>query len=546
MTGSQLIARILKLEGVEHVFCFPFTPIMEALTEQGIRSIVARQERVAENMADAFARTTNGKQIGVVTVQQSAGVENAFAGIAHAHTDSSPLLFLPGHPGRNRAGVPPTFDAVKSYSAVTKWADMIPSVEAIPERMRRAFTALRTGRPKPVMVEVPVDVAKEEFSGTLDYRPVPPVRTGADPYAIREAVKLLLAAERPMIWAGQGVLYAEASRELTEVAELLAAPVMTTLLGKSGFNERHPLSLGTGSHSRTSMVEDALANCDAVFGIGASLTRTIFAPPIPPGWRTIVHATNDPCDLNKDYVADVPILGDAKLVLEQMVEEIRSQTGGSGRAGRDQVEAHLRGLRQQWNARWAPKLLSNQTPINPYRVMGEFMKATDPAETIVTHDSGNPRDQLVPIYESVTPRGYLGWGHSTQLGFSLGAAMGAKVAAPEKLVANFLGDAAFGMVGMDVETAVREEIPILTLLLNNSAMGNYEMYIPKSVERYGTKFLSGNYSEVARGLGAYSERVERPEDVAAAIERGIAQTREGKPALLEFITCEEPDMATPK
>ncbi len=125
MTGSQLIARILKLEGVEHVFCFPFTPIMEALTEQGIRSIVARQERVAENMADAFSRTTNGKQIGVVTVQQSAGVENAFAGIAHAYTDSSPLLFLPGHPGRNRAGVPPTFDAVKNYSAVTKWADMI-------------------------------------------------------------------------------------------------------------------------------------------------------------------------------------------------------------------------------------------------------------------------------------------------------------------------------------------------------------------------------------------------------------------------------------
>ena len=546
MTGSQLIARILKLEGVEHVFCFPFTPIMEALTEEGIRSIVARQERVAENMADGFSRTSNGNRIGVVTVQQSAGVENAFAGIAHAHTDSSPLLFLPGHPGRNAAGVPPTFDAVESYSAVTKWADMIPSLEEIPNRMRRAFTALRTGRPNPVMLEVPVDVAKQEWSGTIDYRPVPHVRTGADPNAIREAVKLLLAAERPMIWAGQGVLYAEASQELTQVAELLSAPVMTTLLGKSGFDETHPLSLGAGSHSRTSMVEDALANCDAVFGIGASLTRTIFAPPIPPGRRTIIHATNDSRDLHKDYVADVPILGDAKLVLQQMAEEIRSQTDGTGRPGRDQVEEHLSSVRRQWNDRWAPKLTADETPINPYRVMGEFMKATDPAATIVSHDSGNPRDQLVPIYQSVSPRGYLGWGHSTQLGFSLGAAMGAKLAAPEKLVAHFLGDAAFGMVGMDIETAVREEIPILTLLLNNSAMGNYEMYIPKSVERYGTKFLSGNYSEVARGLGSYSERVERPEDVASAIQRGIVQTREGKPALLEFITREEPDMAVPK
>ena len=227
------------------------------------------------------------------------------------------------------------------------------------------------------------------------------------------------------------------------MAELLAAPVMTTLLGKSGFNERHPLSLGTGSHSRTSMVEDALANCDAVFGIGASLTRTIFAPPIPPGQRTIIHATNDWCDLNKDYVAGVPILGDAKLVLEQMVEEIRSQTGGSGRAGRDQVEEHLRGLRRQWNARWSPKLASDQTPINPYRVMGEFMKATDPAETIVTHDSGNPRDQLVPIYESVTPRGYLGWGHSTQLGFSLGAAMGSEGGGPGEARRQLLGRRGF-------------------------------------------------------------------------------------------------------
>ena len=123
--------------------------------------------------------------------------------------------------------------------------------------------------------------------------------------------------------------------------------------------------------------------------------------------------------------------------------------------------------------------------------------------------------------------------------------MGAKLAAPEKLVVNFMGDAAFGMVGMDVETAVREHIPILTMLLNNSAMGNYEKNIPKAVERYGTKFLSGNYSEVAHGLGAYSERIEKPEEIVPAIQRGIAQTREGKPAVLEFITREEPDMAIP-
>lgn len=542
MTGSQLIARILKKEGIEQVFCFPYTPIIESLAEEEIRIIVARQERVAENMADGFSRTTFGKNIGVVTVQQAAGAENAFAGIAQAYTDSSPILFLPGHPGRSRTGVPSVFDAVRNYSATTKWADTIPSANDVSNRMRRAFTTLRSGRPGPVLLEVPVDVAKEKCTDQMDYRPVGRVRTAPDLDLIREAVKMLLTAEKPMIWAGQGVLYAEATDELCELAELLAAPVLSTLLGKSNFNERHPLALGAAGYSQTALVGDYLNQCDAIFAVGASLTSTNFAPELPVGPR-LIHATVDPKDLNKDAVPELGILGDAKLVLAAMIEEVRSQSGGKGRAGRSQVEQYLADKRVAWKAYWAPKLNSSETPINPYRVIGDFMKSTDPANTIVTHDSGNPRDQLLPLYEPITPRGYLGWGHSTQLGFSLGATMGAKIAAPEKLAVNFMGDAAFGMVGMDIETAVREEIPILTMLLNNSAMGGYQKYIPKAVERYGTKYLTGNYSEVARGLGAYTERIEQPSEIIPAIERAITQTKEGKPVLLEFITCEEPDMA---
>jgi len=545
MRGSDAIARILQLEGVEHVFCFPYTPILEALAQAGIRPIVARQERVAENMADGFSRTTLGERIGVVTVQQSAGAENAFAGIAQAYTDSSPILFLPGHPGTKLVGVPPTFDATKQFSHSTKWSDMIPSADSVSGRMRRAFTLLRSGRPGPVMLEVPVDVANAEQSEPFDYQAVEPVRTTGDPQSIREVAKLLLAAKQPMIWAGQGVLYAKASAELTAVAEYLRAPVMTTLMGKSAFNERHPLALGTGSYSATQTARESIEGCDVLFGIGASLTRTIFAPPIPAG-KKIIHATLDPRDLNKDYCADVAVLGDAKLVLSALLEELRSQNGPEGCQGRDEVEAELASKRQAWRERWEPKLNSDETPINPYRVIGDFMRVTDPDTTIVTHDSGSPRDQLIPLYESTVPRGYIGWGHSTQLGFSLGAAMGAKLAAPEKLVVNFMGDAAFGMVGMDVETAVREKIPILTMLLNNSAMGNYEKFIPQASERYGTKFLSGNYSEVARALGAHSERIDAPSEIVPAIERGIEATREGQPALLEFITREEADMPTLK
>ena len=547
MQVRDAIAQILKIESVQEIFCFPFTPILDAVAKAGIRPIVARQERVAENMADGFSRTTNGDKIGVVTVQQNAGAENAFAGIAQAYTDSSPVLFLPGHAGRDLVGVRPTFDAVVNYAGTTKWADQIPSAAEVVSRFRRAFTLLRSGRPSPVLLEIPADLAAEDFGpGALDYHPVPRMRSSADPQAIRDAIQLLVAAERPMIWAGQGVLYSGASLELTELAEQLAAPVMTTLMGKSAFNERHPLSLGNGGHSCTSMVTDYLEKCDAVLAVGCSLTRTVFAPIIPAN-RRIVHVTVDSRDVNKDYVADVAALGDVKLVLQQMLEQLQSvdRGGSTGNlsATREKVESHIRSVRKTWDARWRSKLKSNEVPLNPYRVIGDFMKTVDPTSAIVTHDSGNPRDQLAPIYESTVPRSYLGWGHSTQLGFSLGASMGAKLAAPEKLVVNFMGDAALGMVGMDLETAVREQIPILTMLLNNSAMGNYEQYIPKAVEAYGTKQLSGNYSDVARGLGVYAERIERPAEIIPAIQRGIAMIREGRPVLLEFITREEPDMA---
>ncbi len=338
-----------------------------------------------------------------------------------------------------------------------------------------------------------------------------------------------------MIWAGQGVLYAGVSEQLTALAEYLAAPVMTTLLGKSAFNERHPLALGTGLHSRTTMVTDYIQECDVVFAIDASLTRTIFAPPIPLG-KKIIHATVDPNDINKNYSADVPILGDARLVLTQLLTELRSQHGESGRPERADLEANLSSMRARWLQRWTPKLTTDEVPINPYRVIDDLIKTVDPQTTIVTHDSGSPRDEIVPLYEPATPRGYLGWGHSTQLGFSLGAAMGAKLAAPEKLMVTFMGDAAFGMVGIDVETAVREQISILILLVNNSAMGNYQMYIPKATERYGTMYLTDNYCDVARSLGAFAERIEQPAEIIPALERAIEQAREGRPASLEFIT----------
>lgn len=164
----------------------------------------------------------------------------------------------------------------------------------------------------------------------------------------------------------------------------------------------------------------------------------------------------------------------------------------------------------------------------------------DKANSVVTHDSGNPRDQTLTNYEATSPRGYIGWGKSTQLGTGLGIALGAKLALPNKTVVNVMGDLAFGTVGMEVETGVRERLPIMTVILNNSVMGGYGHHMPTASEQFRSNQLSGNYARVAEGLGAHAERVERAEDVRAAIERGVVATREGRPVVLEMITKEEP------
>jgi acetolactate synthase-1/2/3 large subunit len=207
---------------------------------------------------------------------------------------------------------------------------------------------------------------------------------------------------------------------------------------------------------------------------------------------------------------------------------------------REAAERTVRDTREAFLQEWRPRLTSDETPINPYRVVWELTQTVDRERTIVTHDSGNPRDQTLTFYEALVPRGYLGWGKSTQLGTGLGMALGAKLAHPDRLVVNVMGDLAFGTAGMDVETGVRERLPILTVLLNNGRMGGYGQHMPVASERYGTNRLSGEYARVAAGLGAYAERVESPQEVAPALRRGIAATREGRPAVLEMITKEEP------
>ena len=536
MNVSAAIAEILKREGVETIFGYPRNSVLEAAAAAGIRPIIVRQERTGVHMADAVSRLTRGRHMGVFAMQHGPGTENAYGGVAQAYSESVPVLVLPHGYARRLAHVPDNYNATRSMRDITKHAEPVTSGAEVANIFRRAFTQLRNGRLRPVLVELPLDAMDEAVPEPLDYRPVVRTRFAPDPEAVRRAAEMLVAAKRPVIHAGQGVHWAEAYDELRQLAELLAAPVSTSLEGKSCFDETHRLALGSGGAAIPKTVRHFLDSADLILGIGCSFSQTAFGVAMPEG-KAIIHATLDPADLNKGVTCAHALIGDAKLTLAMLVEACRALMDAPRDAG--PVTREIKAVEAEWLRDWLPLLESDTTPLSPYRVLWELQRTVDVENTIITHDAGSPRDQLSPFWKARAPLSYIGWGKSTQLGYGLGLAMGAKLACPDKLCINVWGDAAIGFTGMDFETAVRERLPILSILLNNSAMAIELDQIPIATERYRTTDISGDYAAFARALGGHGERVTRVEDIIPAIRRGIEQTERGTPALIEFITAKE-------
>lgn len=542
MKLGAAIAEIMRREGIEILCGYPVNHLIEYAAAADIRPIMVRQERIGVHMADAISRLSSGHKIGAFCMQHGPGAENAMGGVAQCYGESVPVLVLPmGYP-RRIAQVDPNFNSTQAMRLYSKSAEQIWQAAEVCNIFRRAFTKLKNGRGGPVIVEIPSDSWNDEVAEPLNYTPVLRTRYGADPADVKRAAELLVNAKRPVMYAGQGVHYAKAWPQLKRLAELLAMPVTTSLGGKSSFPETHPLSLGSGGLAVPRAVPKFLADADVIFGIGCSFTETNFGIAMPKG-KTFIHSTLDPAHINKDVEAKIALVGDAALVLEALIEEI----GKSVKADRnaETVAAEIKKINDEWLAKWMPKLTNNDAPLNPYRVLWDLQKTVDIKNTIITHDAGSPRDQLSPFWKPVEPLSYIGWGKTTQLGYGLGLAMGAKLAHPEKLCINVWGDAAIGFTGMDFETAVRERIPIMSILLNNFSMAIELKVMPISTDKYRSTDISGDYAAMARAFGGYGERVTKPEDIIPAIQRGIQKTKDGVPVLLEFITSKEVEVARP-
>ena len=553
MRGADAIVRALEQEGVEYIAGFQgggLNPLWTGLrNSETIKVFAARNERLGVEIADGYARATG--KVGVAMTGTGPGATNTLTGIAGAFADNIPVLLLMGQVPLAQLGKEVQQEVSASiFDTLVKWRGTMAKVEDIPSIMRRAFTALRSGSPGPVVLEMPQDVLMTEVpDGSLLYEPVGPGRKAA-PAAdeVATAADLLVNAKNPVLNLGGGVLSAEAWDEAKELAELLSMPVATTLVAKGVFPEDHPLSMGMGCYPRSRYASGASLHmnrkADVVLAVGNSyrLPNGTDGRPIPES-VSLIHVNADEHDLNKQYQADVPILADAKLALRAILDAVKERIGPGKGGLKEEVVAEIKQAKDKDLGAWEPVFNDTSTPTNGYRVVQELAKIIDPDKTVALHDAGGSRGYMSPFWNATKPRSYLGMGGMAAMGWSLGGAIGAKLGRPDDLVVHLLGDASFGMVGMELETAVRMGLPTLTIVVNNEGTGGglMGMESPTGPPPDMAK-LTGNWSKVAEGLGAYSERVEDPEEVGPALKRAIAATESGQAALVEVMIK---PMATP-
>jgi acetolactate synthase-1/2/3 large subunit len=459
----------------------------------------------------------------------------AYGAIGQAWEDSSPLLVITEGVGQG-ASRHTHYDMAEALKSVTKWVGKVDRAELIPDFTRRAFTQLRSGRPGPVLLIIPRDLGEYD-EAEHPYAPVKGWRSGPDPDDVRSAIRALLAARDPLLYVGEGAVYADAAGELLQFAELAQTPVLTTLKAKGIFPENHPLSVGV----RGSLAEHFLRKADVLFAIGSSLFPNRFSHAVPDAdKKTIIQCTVDTLDINRSYETRHAVIGDARLTLQALIGELSAR----GARKRPELIEEIRAAKAEFLAKFRPWMESAEKPMNPYRVIGDLMKVLDPKSSFVTADSGNTRDQTSTVYEAQIPRGFLGWGNVSTLGFSLAGAVGAKLAYPDRQCVHITGDAGVCYMMGNFEAIARYKIGITTLHINN---GGYS--------GYGPGFWGGGHdpytwqvsdhsracmASMARAVGFHGEDVTEPTEIIPALRRALDENAKGRPAFLEFICSHHP------
>ncbi|HDY74485.1 MAG TPA: acetolactate synthase large subunit [Euryarchaeota archaeon] len=536
MRGAKAMLESLKREGVDVMFGIPggsVIPLYDEIYDSDIRTLLMRHEQAAAHAADGYARVSG--DVGVCISTSGPGATNLVTGIATAFLDSSPIVAFTGQVPRSMIGKDSfqEADSVGITMPITKHNFQFYSVEEIPYTIKKAFKIARSGRPGPVLIDVPKDVQEKEadmkFPKDVDIKGYNPNVTG-HPKQIKKAVDLLLSAQRPIALVGGGVIISGASKELMDFVEMLGLPVVTSLMGKGAFPEDHPLALGMiGMHGRKAG-NFAISDADVIIAIGCRFSdRTTgnvncFAPE-----AQLIHVDIEAAEIGKNVPCHVPVVGDAKQVLKEMIKIA---------AVKAKKHPEWTAKVKQFKKEFQPKMDYDDVPLMPQRVIKEIMEVISGDDIVVT-EVGQCQMWAAHFLSRTKSRTFISSGGLGTMGFGFPAAIGAKIAKPERNVIDIAGDGSFMMNCQELATTVVEDVPVVVAVMNNHYLGMVRQWQELFFDRRYSGVDLGevpDYLKLADAFGANGIRVEKPGDIREAVKEAFDS---GRPTVIDFVVKRE-------
>ncbi len=543
--GADIVIDVLIEEGVDTVFGLPGGAIMEvydALFDAPLRNILARHEQAAAHMADGYARATG--KVGVVLATSGPGATNLVTGLATAHMDSVPIVAITGQVPRNYIGTDAfqEADVVGITRPITKHNFLVTDIKDLALILREAFYLARTGRPGPVLVDIPKDITQQVYDYKMptlkdveDALPGYKPHYEGNPVQIKRAAELIRKAKRPVLYVGGGVIIGNASEELRELAELTRIPVATTNMGKGAFDENHPLALHMLGMHGTYYANMAVYNCDLLIAVGARFDDRVtgkideFAPE-----AKIIHIDIDPASISKNIHVDIPIVGDVKNVLRKLLKELKKKPV-------EWVKARESWLKQieKWREKHPLTYQQSDKIIKPQYVIEEIYNITK-GEAIISAGVGQHQMWAAMFYKYQFPRQFLNSGGLGTMGYGFPAAVGAKLGKPDKTVFAIEGDGSFVMNMQDVITAVQYRVPVKIAIINNEFLGMVRQWQQLFYDsRYSSVCLAvhPDFVKLAEAMGAVGLRATKPKEVRQVLQK--AMEINDRPVIMDFVVDRE-------